>query len=280
MISIQSTLTAAYDALRHTSESAQLDTEILLCEVLEKNRAYLRTWPEQVLTQKQHDAFQLLLNKRSQGHPIAYITGQKEFWSRNFTVNQHVLVPRPETELLVELALDLLPDNKPGVVLDLGTGSGAIGLTVAAERPTTLVIATDNSQQALEVAKTNALQHKIDNIQFQLSHWFKQLDSQQFNLVLSNPPYIGAGDPHLSQGDVRFEPENALIAKQNGLQDIFEIAEAARQHLFPGGYLLVEHGYNQKQPVQSIFQKLNYTNINSYCDLAEQPRVMMGQWQT
>ncbi len=280
MNSIQSTLNSASDVLRHTSESHQLDAEILLGKVLEKNRAYLRAWPEHELTQEQYDSFQVLLKKRKYGQPIAYITGHKEFWSRDFTVNQHVLVPRPETELLVELALDLNPDNQSGTVLDLGTGSGAIGITIAAERPAINVIATDNSQQALEVAKANAQKHKIDNIEFLHSHWFKQLDNQQFDLVLSNPPYIDAADPHLQQGDVRFEPENALIAKQNGLQDFIEIAEAAKHHLLSGGYLLVEHGYNQKQQVQSIFHRLNYTNINNYCDLAGQPRVTSGQCRT
>lgn len=280
MTSIQSTLMGAYDALQHTSESAHLDAEILLCKVLEKNRTYLRAWPEQVLTQEQYDSFQVLLKQREKGQPIAYITGHKEFWSREFIVSQHVLVPRPETELLVEQALDLIPDNQTGTVLDLGTGSGAIGITIAAERPAIKVLAIDTSQQALDVAKANAQQHKIDNIQFQLSHWFEQLESQQFNLILSNPPYIDAADPHLKQGDVRFEPNNALIAKQNGLQDIIDIAEAAKHYLLPGGYLLVEHGYNQKQSVQSIFQQLNYTNISNYCDLAGQPRVTSGQWQT
>ena len=280
MNSIQSTLDDALDALQHTSESARLDAEILLCKILEKSRTYLRAWPEQVLSKEQQNSFQLLLKQREQGQPIAYITGHKEFWSRDFTVNQHVLVPRPETELLVELALDLIPDNQTRTVLDLGTGSGAIGITIAAECPSIIVIAIDNSQQALEVAKANAQKHKIDNIQFLHSHWFKQLDNQQFDLILSNPPYIDAADPHLQQGDVRFEPENALIAKQNGLQDFIEIAEAAKHHLLPGGYLLVEHGYNQKQQVQSIFQRLNYTNINNYCDLAGQPRVTSGQCRT
>lgn len=280
MNSIESTLIAANETLQHTSESALLDAEILLSKVLEKNRTYLRAWPEQILSQEQHNSFHVLLKKRIQGQPIAYITGHKEFWSRDFIINHHVLVPRPETELLVELALNLIPDNQIGTVLDLGTGSGAIGLTIAAERPAINVIATDISQGALEVAKANARQHKIDNIQFLLSHWFKQLDNQQFGLVLSNPPYIDAADPHLNQGDVRFEPENALIAKRNGLQDIIEIAEAARCHLLPGGYLLVEHGYNQKQQVQSIFQQSNYTNIKNYCDLAGQPRITSGQRKT
>jgi release factor glutamine methyltransferase len=279
MNSILSILTAAYDTLQHTSESARLDAEILLCTILEKDRTFLRAWPERVLSQEQQDSFQVLLKKRIQGYPIAYLTGHKEFWSRDFIVNHHVLVPRPETELLVELALDLIPDNRTGTVLDLGTGSGAIGITIAAERPNIKVMAIDVSQQALEVANANAQQHKIENIQFLHSHWFKQLYSHQFDLILSNPPYIDVTDPHLKQGDVRFEPENALIAKQNGLQDIMEIAEVARHHLLPNGYLLVEHGYNQKQPVQSIFQQLNYTNITNYCDLAGQPRVTLGQWQ-
>ena len=280
MNSIQSALIAANDALQYTSESALLDAEILLCKVLEKNRAYLRAWPDQALTQKQQDSFQNLINKRKHGHPIAYIIGYKEFWSRDFIVNYDVLIPRPETELLVELALELISENQNCTVIDLGTGSGAIGITIAAERPAINVTATDLSQQALEVAKTNARRHKTGNIQFLHSHWFKHTSNQQFNLVLSNPPYIDAADPHLKQGDIRFEPENALIAKQNGLQDINEIVETARHHLLPGGYLLIEHGYNQKQEVQSILQKSNYTNINNYCDLAGQPRVTSGKWQT
>ncbi len=278
MNDIQSSLENAYETLQAISDSAKLDSEILLCHVLEKNRAFLRAWPDKQLNPRQKEKFLALVKRRQTGVPIAYIVGSKEFWSREFNVNQHVLIPRPETELLIELALDLIPDNQFKSILDLGTGSGAIGITLAMERPTTKVIATDISIQALEVAKTNAKKHNAFNITFRPSHWLKQLANEKHHLIVSNPPYIDPADPHLQQGDLRFEPNSALIANKQGLEDIFEIVETAKNFLYDGGYLLIEHGYNQKQQVQSIYEKFKYTNIASHYDLAGQPRITLGQW--
>jgi release factor glutamine methyltransferase len=279
MNSIRTSLEHAYETLQILSETARLDSEILLCHVLDKNRAFLRAWPEKKLNPEQIVEFQELVKKRKNGLPIAYLVGIKEFWSREFIVNQHVLIPRPETELLIELALELIPDNPSKSIVDLGTGSGAIGITLAAERPTAKIIATDTSLQALEVAKTNAKNHNIANIKFLVSHWLRQLANEKHHLIVSNPPYIASQDPHLQQGDIRFEPKKALIADQHGLSDIFEIVETARNFLCTGGYLIIEHGFNQKQQVQSIYKKFKYTNIASHHDLAGQPRITLGQWQ-
>ena len=279
MNSIQTSLEYAFKTLQALSDTAQLDSEILLCHVLDKNRAYLRTWPERKLNREQIIEFQQLVKKRETGLPIAYLVGKKEFWSREFFINQHVLIPRPETELLIEIALDLIPDNQFKSIIDLGTGSGAIGITLAAERPLTNITATDISIHALDVAKTNAKKHNIANIKFLASHWLRQLANKKHHLIVSNPPYIDPEDPHLQRGDIRFEPKKALIADHQGLADIFEIVETAKNFLCPRGYLIIEHGYNQKQQVQSIYEKFKYTNITSHHDLAGQPRITLGQWQ-
>ncbi len=279
MNSIQASLEHAYETLQALSETARLDSEVLLCHVLKKNRAFLRAWPEKKLDPKQIIEFQELVKKRKNGLPIAYLVGIKEFWSREFFVNQHVLIPRPETELLIELALEQIPDNHAKSIIDLGTGSGAIGITLAAERPASNIIATDISKQALDIAATNANNHGITNIKFLVSHWFRQLANEKHHLIISNPPYIDSQDPHLQRGDIRFEPKKALIADRQGLSDIFEIVKTAKNFLYPGGYLIIEHGYNQKQQVQSFYEKNKYTNIASHHDLAGQPRITIGQWQ-
>ncbi len=279
MNSIQTSLENAYANLQALSNTAQLDSEILLCHVLKKNRAFLRAWPEKKLNTEQILEFQKLVKKRKTGLPIAYLVGIKEFWSREFIVNQHVLIPRPETELLIEFALELIPDNQSKSIVDLGTGSGAIGITLAAERPISKIIATDKSIPALDIAKTNAKKHNITNIEFMVSHWLRQFGNEKHHLMVSNPPYIAPQDPHLQQGDLRFEPPIALMANRQGLNDIFEIVKTAKNFISAGGYLLIEHGYNQKQQVQSIYEKCNYTNIASHHDLAGQPRITLGQWQ-
>lgn len=278
MTNIQTTLAMATKRLTETSDSASLDAEVLLCHVLDKPRSHLRAWPEKELNAQQQKQFLQLLRQRQQGHPIAYITGKKEFWSRDFKVSPDVLIPRPDTELLIELSLKQISDKPRARLIDLGTGSGAIAITLAAERPDITVIATDICNKALTIARQNASAHQIKNIQFIQSNWFDEITPSKFDLVISNPPYIAHTDPHLSQGDVRFEPDSALIAKGQGLEDIKNISHTARNYLKPSGTLLIEHGYNQQLAVQTIFDSFAYINIITHTDLSANPRVTTGQW--
>jgi release factor glutamine methyltransferase len=277
MTTIKMQLETACDILAHHSMSARLDAEVLLAFVLGKNRSYLRAWDDKKLEVKSLKLFAELVDKRREGVPIAYLTGQREFWSREFKVAPAVLIPRPETELLVELCLESLSCSQKYTVLDLGTGSGAIAITLAAERPLIEMTAVDKSLDALEIAKDNAVRHNCQHIDFVFSDWLSALSSDlTFDFILSNPPYIAQDDVHLSQGDVRFEPISALVATDNGLGDIKRIANDAKKHLRPGGQLWFEHGYNQAQEIQAILNALNYNNIKTHFDLSGQPRVTMG----
>lgn len=271
-------LDQAYQQLAAVSDSALLDAEVLLCHCLHKNRSFIRAWPEHQLTDQQAAEFLALIAQRQQGVPVAYLTGEREFWSRSFKVNPDVLIPRPDSELLIELSLDLLPATQANKIIDLGTGSGILGITLAAERPRSKVIACDLSPTALCTAQDNAQQLQIDNVRFLASNWFSAITDRDFDLVISNPPYIDQHDPHLQQGDVRFEPDSALISAENGLQDIRLLADQARQHLKPGGYLLIEHGYDQQTAVQALFKRFNYQQITTHRDYAGNPRVTSGQW--
>ncbi|MCK4841770.1 MAG: peptide chain release factor N(5)-glutamine methyltransferase, partial [Methylococcales bacterium] len=244
-----------------------------------KPRSHLRAWPEKILSKQAYNQFLSLLSQRQQGIPIAYITGSREFWSRDFKVTTDVLIPRPDTELLIELSLELINNKTQTHILDLGTGSGIIAITLAAERPELKFMATDLSEPALKIAKENAASHQIKNIRFIQSNWLEQIPPSQFDLIISNPPYIAVNDSHLSQGDVRFEPENALIADQDGLKDIKNICHQALDYLAPNGTLLIEHGFEQKIAVQAIFKTFAYSNVKTHNDLSENPRVTTGQWQ-
>ncbi len=276
MIDIQSTLNAATKQLTTISDSASLDAEVLLCHTIKKPRSHLRAWSEKVLSSNQHKLFQQFLDQRIQGVPIAYITGNKEFWSREFKVTPDVLIPRPDTELLIDLSLSLIKNRSNAQLIDLGTGSGIIAITLAAERPDADITATDTSDKALQVAKHNAKTHQISNIHFIQSSWFDKVTQDGFDLVISNPPYIASNDPHLSQGDVRFEPNCALVADEQGLKDIKIICHHARDYLNSNGTLLIEHGCDQQSAVQSIFNEYNYRDITTHNDLSGNPRVTTG----
>ncbi len=278
MYNIKSALTLAADTLSSISDSALLDAEVLLCQALNQPRSHLRAWPDKPLQSEQLIAFLALLEQRQQGKPIAYITGNREFWSRDFQVTPDVLIPRPDTELLIELSLKLIPTDTPFKIIDLGTGSGIIAITLAAERPQAQVSATDFSLAALDIARLNADKHRISNIEFYHSDWFADVPPTKFNIIISNPPYIAEDDSHLQQGDVRFEPQTALSAPEQGLADIRIIADTARDYLELGGHLLIEHGYNQQQQVQALFKDLHYDKVQTYTDLSGQPRVTYGQW--
>ncbi len=277
MPTIKTLLAHAAKALTSHSDSPLLDAEVLLGFVLGKPRTYLRAWCDNTLTEQQQAAFAALIKQRQQGTPIAYLTGTREFWSRDFTVTPEVLIPRPDTELLIELSLELIPKNQAVKLIDLGTGSGIIAVTLAAERPNAHITAVDASLAALAVAKHNARRHQLTNIEFHQSDWFRTVPRSLFDLVISNPPYIDSGDEHLKQGDVRFEPKTALIAKDHGLSDIQIIADKARNYLTPAGHLLIEHGYNQAPQVRAIFNALAYDKVQSYQDLSGQPRVTYGR---
>ncbi|MCK9608419.1 MAG: peptide chain release factor N(5)-glutamine methyltransferase [Methylomonas sp.] len=275
---IQSLLDRASALLSSVSESARLDAEVLLCHCLGKQRSFLRAWPEQQLNPAQTKQFWHLLEQRRQGRPIAYLTGVREFWSRTFNVTPEVLIPRPDSELLIELSLSLLPDKQACKIIDMGTGSGILAITLAAERPLAEVVATDISTAALIVARQNAEQLAVGNVRLLDSDWFNAVTDTDYDLVVSNPPYIACDDPHLQQGDLRFEPESALISGEAGLRDIRLLAEQARGYLKPQGHLLIEHGYNQPLQVQSILKQLNYRQVNTHLDLSDNPRVTSGIW--
>ncbi len=280
MPQIKAILGEASRLLAASSDSAALDAEVLLCLVLGKERSYLRAWPDKEMQPEDTTRFWLLIQQRQNGMPVAYITGNREFWSRTFLVTPDVLIPRPDTELLIELSLKLIPKDKPVKIIDLGTGSGIIAITLAAERPEAQVSATDLSLAALSVAKLNADKHETKHIQFYQSNWLANVDEdeEKFNIIVTNPPYIAENDSHLRQGDIRFEPQSALCADDQGLSDIKIIAETARNHLESGGHLLIEHGYDQQHQVQSIFKDFHYDNVQTVTDLSGQPRVTYGQW--
>jgi release factor glutamine methyltransferase len=278
MHSINSVLKKAAESLTSVSDSALLDAEVLLCLALNKQRSHLRAWPDKILQPEQLATFSALLEQRQQGTPIAYITGYREFWSRDFLVTPDVLIPRPDTELLIELSLKLIPTDSPFKIIDLGTGSGIIAITLAAERPDAQTSAIDFSLAALRIAKINADKHNFNTISFYQSDWFSNVPDTRFNLIISNPPYIAEHDSHLQQGDIRFEPLSALCSAEQGLKDIKIIAGTARTYLEPGGHLLIEHGYDQQQLIQAIFKDFKYDNVQTYNDLSGQPRVTYGQW--
>ena len=276
MISIATILDESSPLL--SSDSALLDAEVLLCYVLNKSRSHLRAWPEKILSLEQQQQFQRLLTQRIDGVPIAYLVGKQEFWSRDFKVTADVLIPRPDTELLVELSLALLKNKPTARIIDLGTGSGIIAVTLAAERPDLEVFAVDYSDKALAIAQHNAACHDVNHIQFIQSDWLKEIDpSLQFDLIISNPPYIDKYDVHLSIGDVRFEPKQALIAAHHGLEAFEILVQQALPYLTPNGSLLVEHGCQQQQAVQDIFKQFHYHSIKTHLDLSHHPRVTSGQ---
>ncbi|MEN9596516.1 MAG: peptide chain release factor N(5)-glutamine methyltransferase [Pseudomonadota bacterium] len=276
MVSIQNILDSATNLLLTISDSPRLDAEVLLAFILEKNRSYLRAWNDKNLDETLILKFETLLSQRLKGVPIAYLTGKREFWSRDFYVSTEVLIPRPDTEILIEHCLAQIPIDLPFKILDLGTGSGAIAVTLAAERSNTQIIAVDKSAAALEIAKKNANQHDCENIAFILSDWFSCVPKMEFDLIVSNPPYIPFNDKHLTQGDVRFEPKSALISAENGLSDIKKIATEAQNYLKQNGQLWFEHGYNQAESVQEILMHLDYSSVQTFADLAGQSRVTRG----
>lgn len=306
-INIQTALSQAAQSLTQVDEP-KLEAEVLLAHVLGKSRTYLFTWPEQELSKEQTELFHSLVDRRSNGEPIAYITGVREFWSLELQVTPDVLIPRAETEVLVELVLKkgrqchkffqqmvhrsderlrfILPSESSGAfsapqpqdderlkIADLGTGSAAIACAIASERPTWKILAIDASEGALKVAQANATHHNLNNITCQLGNWCDGLAENSLDIIVSNPPYIESDDQHLQQGDVRFEPPEALASGSDGLDDIRVIAKQAKMVLKAGGLIALEHGYNQAKPVAEILQDNGFLEIQHQQDLLGHDRV-------
>lgn len=283
---IEATLRATTILLSESgSTSPSLDAAVLLCHVLGKPRSYLLTWPEKALTNEQQNQFRALLERRTEGEPIAYITGEREFWSLSLMVSPSTLIPRPDTERLVEVALEKVP-TEPCHILDLGSGTGAIALAMASECPQYTVTGIDIRIEAKELAEKNAKNLGINNVTFLQGSWFEPLEiirnniETKFGLIVSNPPYIEKDDPHLTSGDVRFEPISALVAEEKGLSDIRMIATQAVRHLSQKGWLLFEHGFEQGKAVRELMLSLGYSEVSTEQDYAGNDRVTYGQYES
>ena len=277
MTTIRQTLSDAHQQLQKTSPSPASDASILLCHVLGCNGSHLIAWPEKELPPQLSAAFGRVLRRRLEGEPVAYITGEKEFWSLSLKVSADVLIPRPETETLIEFVLELYAGHSVIKVADIGTGSGAIACALAAEHPRWDIVATDISAAALEIASSNASAHQLDNLRFLQGAWFEPVREYDFDLIISNPPYVATDDRHLSEGDVRFEPGTALTSGAQGLDAITLLTRQAGAYLNSGGWLVVEHGYDQQKAVRDRFQQSGFEEIVQLTDLAALPRATAGR---
>jgi len=258
---------------------ARHEAELLLLHVLERPRSWLFAHATDPLPATAQAAFEALLARRAAGEPVAYLTGRRGFWTLDLRVDAATLIPRPETELLVELALERLPPDRPLSVADLGTGSGAIALALASERPLAQVLATDASPGALAMAARNAAHHELRNVRFAEGgqDWYAPLQGARFALIASNPPYIASEDPHLQQGDLRFEPASALASGIDGLDDIRRIVAGAPEHLQPAGWLLIEHGWDQGAAIRTLFDAAGFADVQTQQDLEQRDRVTLGR---
>ncbi|MTC71808.1 peptide chain release factor N(5)-glutamine methyltransferase [Providencia sp. wls1914] len=259
------------------SDSAKRDAQILLQHTTGRSRTYILAFDETELTSYEQQQLEALLARREQGEPIAYIVGEREFWSLPLYVSPATLIPRPDTECLVEQALARLPQDACRI-LDLGTGTGAIGLALASELPNSRVTGVDFNPDAVALAQRNQQRLAISNIQFSQSDWFTSLPNELFDMIVSNPPYIDESDIHLSQGDVRFEPSTALIADEHGFSDLAHIIATSKQYLKQQGWLLLEHGWQQGLTVRELFNENGYTNVETCLDYGGKERISLGQW--
>jgi release factor glutamine methyltransferase len=277
-LSIEQIIRKFSQLLAVNSDTATLDVELLLAHSLGKDRTYLFTWSDRLVTEKEEVTFKALFSRRLEGEPIAYILERQAFWDLNLKTAEHTLIPRADTETLIEWVLELadsLPDR--ATVIDLGTGTGAIALSLAHEFSHWEVQGVDLVPQAVELAQHNAKLNDLDHVRFFQSSWFDQVKGQ-FDLIVSNPPYIDPEDEHLSQGDVRFEPRSALVADNKGLADLELIADQSRHYLLEGGWLLMEHGYDQQQAVHQVLNRLGYQHVSTRIDLGGNPRITGGQF--
>ncbi len=276
VLSIDAWLAEARTQLEAGSDSARLDAELLLAHVLQQGRTWLYTWSDRLLSAEQQQAANALLARRLAGEPVAYLLGERDFWSLNLNVNPSTLIPRPDTETLVEWALELpLPANSR--VLDLGTGTGAIALALASEQPSWQVSGVDFNADAVALAQANAARNQLARVSFMQSDWYTAV-SGDFDLIVSNPPYIDEDDEHLAQGDVRFEPRSALVADNHGLSDLALIIDRAPGFLRANGWLLLEHGYQQADAVCELLRARGFAEVSNRRDLGGQPRISGGRW--
>ena len=260
---------------RHRIDAAE--AAVLLAHALGKPQGWLYAHADDPADEALQSRFESLLARRERGEPVAYITGRRGFWTLDLEVGDAVLIPRPETELLVELALARIPEAVPMRIADLGTGSGAIALALAHERPAAAVVATDASIAALGTARANAARLRLGNVEFRQGDWFAPLQGETFSLIASNPPYIATDDPHLAQGDLRFEPALALSSGSDGLDAIRVLCGAAQAHLHRGGWLLLEHGWEQGAAVRGLLQAAGFVEVATCCDLERRDRVTLGR---
>ena len=266
------------DTLRAAAQRIdRVDTEMLLLHVLGQSRTWLFLHEDAAMSDADAAAFEALVARREAGEPVAYLIGTRGFWTLDLAVTPSTLIPRPETELLVELALERIPADADARIADLGTGSGAIGLAIASERPRAQLIATDASEAALDVARGNAQRNHIANIEFRTGSWFAPLAGERFDIIVSNPPYIESDDPHLDEGDLRFEPASALASGTDGLDDLRIITNQASSHLNADGWLLVEHGWNQGAAVRALFKAAGFIGIQTARDLEGRDRITLGR---
>jgi len=264
--------------LYDTSDTPRIDAEVLLQHVITRPMAWLIAYGDTLADSAHIRTFYAAINERQKGKPIAYITGSRDFWTLTLKVNKNVLIPRPDTETLVEHALQRIPSNQQSYILDLGTGSGAIALSLAKERPQAKISAVDFELAALETAKSNAELNNLNNVSFVQSSWFEALPkTPKFDLIAANPPYVEADDPHLQQGDLRFEPSSALIAAKHGISDLETIINTSPEYLTAQGWLIVEHAYNQKTEVAELFHNVGFTEISCFHDINDLPRCTAGQ---
>ena len=276
-LSIQGALDSAGELLAVCNDAPALEASVLLAHVLGITRTQLRTRSEQALRADQQQMFFDVIARRKAGEPVAYLIGHREFWSLDLIVNEHTLIPRPETELLVELALARIPVESEFHVLDLGTGSGAIALAIASERPRCRVTATDLSPQALSVARANAERLNISNVSFREGSWLSPFSAERFDIIVTNPPYVAEHDPHLDEGDLPAEPRSALVAGPTGLEMIGAIITRAKRYMLEEAWLLMEHGYNQADMVSALLHDAAYRQVQTWRDTAGIERVSGGQ---
>ena len=249
---------------------------MLFAHALGRDRVWLVSHADDVIDAAMRAKAEALFSRRRAGEPVAYLLGEREFWGLAIAVSPAVLIPRPETERLVELALERLPADREAKILDMGTGSGAIAIAIAAERPRAHLTAIDASPDALAVARTNIARHDV-RVRLRQSDWFAELGNERFDLIVSNPPYIAGSDAHLANGDLRFEPKSALTPGSSGMEAIEAIARAAPAHLAPGGCLLLEHGWDQRAACIELFARLGFSEVADHDDLAGVPRVIEGR---
>lgn len=276
--SLSALLNTAAHQLAAVSDTPRLEAELLLAAALDRPRVYLHAWPEHTPEPEPAARFADWLERRLRGEPIAYLLGRREFWSLDLEVTPDTLIPRPETELLVELALARLALERPVAVADLGTGSGAIALALALERPRARVVATDRSPAALTVARCNAKRLGIDHVEFREGEWCKPLAGAWFDLIVSNPPYVATTDPGWRRSELRYEPSEALAAGADGLDALRAIIRHAPDHLQPNGWLLLEHGYDQGAVVPALLRERGFTDVNDHLDSAGLSRASSGRW--